>query len=62
MATTEIKTTDEQARKATALVRLLERLIEDVQAERLYGEFGVTFSCQAGQIGQYEEHRKSTFK
>lgn len=51
-----------QARKTSALLTLLERLIEDVQEGRLYGDFGVTFTAQGGKIGHYEEHRKTTFK
>ena len=50
------RTLDEaQARKSDALISLLERIIQDVQAGRLYGEFGVSFTAQGGSIGHYEE-------
>ncbi len=52
----------EQARKKSDLVRLLERLIDDVQDERLFGDFSVSFSAQNGNIGHYEEVRRKTFR
>lgn len=51
-----------QERKKAQLVKMLQRLIEQVEAEGCYGEFGVMFSCQNGKIGHYEEHAKRTFK
>lgn len=61
--TTDNSVVDEaQARKATELVRILERMIADVQGGRLYGEFGVQFTAQGGKIGHYEESRKTTYK
>lgn len=52
----------EQARKESDLVGLLEGLIRDVKAGRLFGEFGVNFTAQAGKIGHIEELRRRTFK
>ena len=51
-----------QERKKAAIIRTLQRLIEQVEAEGCYGEFGVMFSCQNGKIGHYEEHAKRTHK
>jgi len=60
MATVEQDTTQE--RKKAAIIRTLQRLIETVEADGSYGEFGVTFSCQNGKIGHFEESAKRTFK
>ena len=51
-----------QERKKAAILRALQRLIDQVEAEGCYGEFGVTFSCQNGKIGHFEEHAKRTYK
>jgi hypothetical protein len=53
--------TDAERRKAS-IVRLLQGLIEQVEADGMYGEFGITFTAQNGKIGHYEEHRKRSFK
>lgn len=52
----------EQERKKSSLIRLLESLITEVQSERLFGEFTISFSAQSGKISHYEELRKRTFK
>lgn len=52
----------EQERKKSDLIRLLECLIDDVHQNRLFGEFTVSFSSQAGKISHFEELRKRTFK
>lgn len=63
MASVTEKPIDEaQARKADALVRLLESMIAEVQSGRMYGEYGVSFTAQGGKIGHFEEHRKTTYK
>lgn len=62
MATVTKQVDEMQDRKKAAIVRTLQRLIETVEAEGCYGEFGVTFSCQNGKIGHFEEHAKRTFK
>jgi hypothetical protein len=49
-------------RKKAAIIKALQRLIEQVEADGCYGEFGVMFSCQNGKIGHYEEHAKRSFK
>ena len=61
-SSTTIPLDEVQARKANVLLQLLEAMIADVQAGRLYGEYGVTFTAQGGKIGHFEEHRKTTFK
>lgn len=52
----------EQQRKQSELLNILEGLIKDVKDGRLFGEFGVTFTAQSGNIGHYEEVRRRTFK
>lgn len=52
----------EQERKKSDLVRQLECLIEEVQRNRLFGEFTISFSAQAGKISHYEEVRRRTYK
>ena len=52
----------EQSRKESELLNLLEGLIRDVKAGRLYGEFGINFTAQSGKIGHIEELRRRTFK
>ena len=52
----------EQARKKAEILNLLERLVEDVENGRLFGEFSVVFTAQSGNIGHYEEMRRRTFK
>lgn len=51
-----------QDRKKQQLLQVLRQLIERVEAEELYGEFGVVFMAQAGKIGHFEEQTKRTFK
>lgn len=51
-----------QERKKQQLVKLMRELIEQVESNEQYGEFGVTFSTQAGKIGHYEVHRRETYK
>lgn len=58
----EIDRNGEQERKKSDLIHLLEQLIDEVSDERLFGEFTVSFSAQAGKISHYEEMRKRTFK
>jgi len=55
-------TDNAQDRKKQQVVMILRQLIERVETEELYGEFGVTFMAQAGKIGHFEEHTKRTFK
>lgn len=62
MATNSMDANDTQERKKASIIRTLQRLIEQVEAEGCYGEFGVMFSCQNGKIGHYEEHAKRTHK
>jgi hypothetical protein len=62
MEATDKPIDEAQARKADSVVRLLEQMIADVRAGRLYGEFGVHFSAQGGNIGHYEESRRVTYK
>jgi hypothetical protein len=57
-----VETDSTQERKKAAILRALQRLIDQVEAEGCYGEFGVTFSCQNGKIGHFEEHAKRTYK
>lgn len=52
----------EQERKKSDLLNLLERLLDDVENGRLFGDFGISFSAQSGKIGHYEENRRVTFK
>jgi hypothetical protein len=52
----------EQSRKESELLNLLEGLIRDVKAGRLYGTFGIEFTAQSGKIGHIEELRRRTFK
>jgi hypothetical protein len=52
----------EQERKKSDLIRLLEKLIDDVHDDRLFGDFSVSFSAQSGKIGHFEEVRRRTFK
>lgn len=40
----------------------LQELLATVQREKLFGQFGVTFSAQGGQISQYEVLDKRTKK
>ena len=61
-AESRIDLNGEQQRKKSELLNMLERLIDDVEAGRLFGEFGISFSTQSGKIGHYEESRKTTFK
>lgn len=53
---------EEQQRKESDLLNTLERLIQDVRTGRLFGEFGVHFTAQAGRIGHYTEERRITRK
>lgn len=62
MIRTDSRPDTAQERKKAAIVSVLRRLIEQVEADGLYGEFGVTFTAQNGQIGHYEEHLKKTYK
>jgi hypothetical protein len=58
-----VKTTDDvQQRRKSQILRLLERLLDDVEHDRMFGEFGVSFTCQNGQIGHIEEKRIQTYK
>ena len=50
------------ARKKAQIVNLLRDLIKQVETEHLYGEFGVSFSAQNGQIGHFEETLRKTYK
>lgn len=52
----------EQSRKKSELMNLLERLLEDVEKGRMYGEFSVSFTAQSGKIGHIEELRRRTLK
>lgn len=51
-----------QERKKAQVVNLLRRLIEQVESGCDYGEFGVSFTAQNGQIGHIEERIRRTFK
>lgn len=51
-----------QERKKNHLIRLLRELIEKVEHEELYGEFGVSFTTQNGRIGHYKVNSQETFK
>ncbi len=53
---------DQAERKAVDLIQRLESLIEEVQQGRKFGEFGVSFTAQAGKIGHYEVKTKETYK
>lgn len=44
------------------LLECMEALIDDVTRRGDFGEFGVTFTAQAGQIGHYKQNRETTFK
>jgi hypothetical protein len=52
----------EAERRKASVIRLLHRLIEQVEADGMYGEFGVSFTAQNGKIGHYEEHLKRSYK
>lgn len=52
----------EQDRRKASLIRVLQRLIEQVEADGMYGEFGVSFSAQNGKIGHFEETAKRSYK
>jgi hypothetical protein len=54
--------TEEQQRKESDLLNTLEKMIGDVRAGRLYGEFGIHFNAQGGKIGHYTEERRITRK
>ena len=59
----QVKTTDSpQERKKAQLVNLLRKLIEQVESGGEYGEFGVSFTAQNGQIGHVEERVRKTYK
>ncbi len=62
MTETTINTDTPQARKKAQVVNLLRKLIEQVESDNAYGEFGVTFMAQNGQIGHVIEKRERTFK
>lgn len=49
-------------RKKAQIVNLLRKLIEQVESDNAYGEFGVSFTAQNGQIGHIEESIKRTYK
>lgn len=51
-----------QARKKEQIIKLLRRMLDEVESDQDYGEFSVTFTAQNGIIGHYEETRKKTFK
>lgn len=51
-----------QERKKAQVVNLLRRLIEQVESNCEYGEFGVSFTAQNGQIGHIEENIRRTYK
>ena len=53
---------DDQERKKREIVSLLESLLDRVERDQFYGEFGISFCVQNGQIGSYEEHARRTFK
>lgn len=61
-ASNETDPNSEQSRKESELLNLLEGLIRDVKAGRLFGEFGVSFTAQSGKIGHFEETRRRTLK
>lgn len=52
----------QQERKKNHLLRLLRDLIQEVETEQFYGEFGVTFTTQNGRIGHYEVIQRRTYK
>jgi hypothetical protein len=51
-----------QQRKKDQIVKLMRQLIEQVESGQLYGEFGISFSAQNGQIGHFEKHQRETYK
>lgn len=55
------RNSDHERKKSDMLV-LLERLVDEVNRDRLFGEFTVSFSAQGGRISHYEEFRRRTFK
>jgi hypothetical protein len=62
MKLAEARTDTPQERKKAQVVNLLRGLIEQVESDCAYGEFGVSFFCQNGQIGHIEETIKRTYK
>lgn len=51
-----------QARKKAQILAMLKRMIDEVETEGWYGDFGVSFSAQNGKIGHYEQTIKRTYK
>jgi hypothetical protein len=62
MVSATANTDTAQERKKAQVVNLLRKLIEQVESDNAYGEFGVTFMAQNGQIGHIIEKRERTFK
>ena len=61
MATAQVADTPQERKKAD-MIRQLRKLIERVETEELYGEFGISFFAQCGKVGHFEIRTKESFK
>jgi hypothetical protein len=59
---TVFKADTEQERKKALILGVLEQLMQEVESDRCFGEFGIVFTCQNGKIHQIEEKRNRTYK